>query len=214
MEQRPLRLGDILDDYCPRERRITNHTVAVLEADAVLQTRCTTCESEHPYKHAKMPLRKKKSESSELYDAVLAGVAQEHAPPPPVVETQPQETPAMAAAAVEVSQPAPVENGAWGHRPLIRATLPKIEGQLPPVRPLPEFTIRQQTGRYIPGGRDNGGGFSHGRGNGHAGNGSGHGHNGHGGGQGQGGNGSGGGGGRHRRRHHRQGPPGPPRPPR
>ena len=25
MEQRPLRLGDILDDYCPRERRVTNH---------------------------------------------------------------------------------------------------------------------------------------------------------------------------------------------
>ena len=27
MEQRRLRLGDILDDYCPRERRVTNHAI-------------------------------------------------------------------------------------------------------------------------------------------------------------------------------------------
>jgi hypothetical protein len=35
------------------------------------------------------------------------------------------------------------------HRPLIRATLPRPEGQPPPMRPGPEFTIRQ------PGGRSN-----------------------------------------------------------
>ena len=27
MQQRQLRLGDILDDYCPRERRVTNHVI-------------------------------------------------------------------------------------------------------------------------------------------------------------------------------------------
>jgi hypothetical protein len=35
------------------------------------------------------------------------------------------------------------------HRPLIRASLPRPEGQPPPTRPTPEFTIRQ------PGGRQN-----------------------------------------------------------
>jgi hypothetical protein len=35
------------------------------------------------------------------------------------------------------------------HRPLIRASLPRPEGQPPPARPTPEFTIRQ------PGGRQN-----------------------------------------------------------
>ncbi len=30
MEQRRLRLGDILDDYCPRERRLTNHAVVAM----------------------------------------------------------------------------------------------------------------------------------------------------------------------------------------
>ena len=33
------------------------------------------------------------------------------------------------------------------HRPLIRASLPRHEGQPPPTRPIPEFTIRQPTGR-------------------------------------------------------------------
>jgi hypothetical protein len=33
------------------------------------------------------------------------------------------------------------------HRPLIRASLPRQEGQQPPPRPIPEFTIRQPGGR-------------------------------------------------------------------
>jgi len=37
------------------------------------------------------------------------------------------------------------------HRPLIRASLPRPEGQQPPARPIPEFTIRQPAGR--PGSR-------------------------------------------------------------
>ena len=52
MQQRQLRLGDILDDYCPRERRLTNHAVVAMIGDDVKQTRCTTCDAEHEYKHA------------------------------------------------------------------------------------------------------------------------------------------------------------------
>jgi hypothetical protein len=33
------------------------------------------------------------------------------------------------------------------HRPLIRAQLPRTEGQPPPARPAPDFTIRQPAGR-------------------------------------------------------------------
>ena len=33
------------------------------------------------------------------------------------------------------------------HRPLIRASLPRHEGQPPPTRPVPDFTIRQPAGR-------------------------------------------------------------------
>src|SRR6478752_6614382 len=62
MQQRRLRLGDILDDYCPRERRITNHVVVAMIEDDVRQTRCSTCDAEHEYKQAKAPtLRRKKA---------------------------------------------------------------------------------------------------------------------------------------------------------
>ena len=55
MQQRRVRLGDILDDYCPRERRITNHAVVAMIEDEVKQTRCTTCDADHEYKQAKVP---------------------------------------------------------------------------------------------------------------------------------------------------------------
>ena len=55
MEQRRLRLGDILDDYCPRERRLTNHAVVAMIEEDVKQTRCTTCDAEHAYKGGKVP---------------------------------------------------------------------------------------------------------------------------------------------------------------
>ena len=58
MEQRRLRLGDILDDYCPRERRVTNHAVVAMIEEDVKQTRCTTCDAEHPYKGGKAPRRR------------------------------------------------------------------------------------------------------------------------------------------------------------
>src|SRR4249919_3382633 len=63
MQQRQLRLGDILDDYCPRERRVTNHAVVAMVGVDVKQTRCTTCDAEHEYKHAKVPRQRRRSET-------------------------------------------------------------------------------------------------------------------------------------------------------
>lgn len=74
MEQRPLRLGDIVDDYCPRERRLTNHAIVALVEQTVKQTRCTTCDHEHVYKHAREPRRRKKDDTSALYSQVLSGL--------------------------------------------------------------------------------------------------------------------------------------------
>ena len=74
MEQRRLRLGDILDDYCPRERRVTNHAVVAMIEEDVKQTRCTTCDAEHVYKGGKAPRRRKKETTDALYKEVLAGM--------------------------------------------------------------------------------------------------------------------------------------------
>jgi hypothetical protein len=85
MQQRQLRLGDILDDYCPRERRVTNHAVVAMIGADVKQTRCTTCEAEHEYKQAKMPrLRRKTQTPAALAAQGLAGAPKLHEPEVPV----------------------------------------------------------------------------------------------------------------------------------
>src|SRR5215831_3368369 len=81
MQQRQLRLGDILDDYCPRERRVTNHAVVAMIGAEVKQTRCTTCEAEHEYKQAKMPrLRRKTQTPAALAAQGLAAPPKLHEP--------------------------------------------------------------------------------------------------------------------------------------
>jgi hypothetical protein len=73
MQQRQPRLGDILDDYCPRERRVTNHAVVAMIGVDVKQTRCTTCDTEHEYKHAKVPRQRRKADTpAALYAQVAA----------------------------------------------------------------------------------------------------------------------------------------------
>ena len=62
MEQRPLRLGDIVDDYCPRERRLTNHAIVAMVEEDIQRTRCGSCDAEHEYKEAKVPAPRRKTQ--------------------------------------------------------------------------------------------------------------------------------------------------------
>src|SRR5262245_48616248 len=71
MEQRPLRLGDIVDDYCPRERRITNHVIVAVVDNAIRQTRCSTCDTEHVFKEARVPRRRGKGDDAGAGDAAV-----------------------------------------------------------------------------------------------------------------------------------------------
>jgi hypothetical protein len=204
MEQRPLRLGDIVDDYCPRERRITNHAIVALVDQSIRQTRCATCDAEHAYKDGKVPRRKKKDETDALYDEVLADVTGGQLVPKNPSETEnaaleakTTEPPATTTDTTTTDEP-PQADDIWpAHRTLIRATLPKVEGGEPPPRPIPEFTMHQRQGR-------GGQGFRYGGQPGWSGNGNGHGNGRNGfrsgrpGGPGQGH--PGGGGGRHRHR--------------
>src|SRR5215510_10782290 len=95
MQQRQLRLGDILDDYCPRERRLTNHAVVAMIGEEVKQTRCTTCDAEHEYKHAKVPRQRRKAEASAALGQVAAGP-----------KRIPQEIPRVPSALVEIDDSA------------------------------------------------------------------------------------------------------------
>ncbi len=66
MQQRRPRLGDILDDYCPRERRVTNHAVVAIVDEDVKQTRCTTCDADHEYRRGKAPAPRRSKAGSAL----------------------------------------------------------------------------------------------------------------------------------------------------
>jgi hypothetical protein len=154
MQQRQLRLGDILDDYCPRERRLANHTVVAMVGNDVQITRCTTCDTEHPFKGGKVPrLRKKKTSVEAAYDEVLESVTKDTQPQAVLVTNPESEEPDTAAGDDDTQEaPAIADNGGAPsqtapeevrlHRPLIRAQLPRIERD-PVARPAPEFTIRQ-----------------------------------------------------------------------
>jgi hypothetical protein len=183
MQQRRLRLGDILDDYCPRERRITNHAVVAMIDDDVKQTRCTTCDADHEYKHGKAPAPRRKkaagalstdaAEALESRPVLTASPAPADEPAAPDMLPEDHDAPvadephleAHDATAPEHETPEPempeqepsmLEDEGPVHRRLIRATLPRPEGQ-PPERKEPDFTFRQHGGR----------GFDHGNRNGH-----------------------------------------------
>ena len=65
------RLGDTIDDYCPRCRLLLNHAVASLVDNKVVKVVCQTCHSEHPYRHAELPPKKKPSPRAALFEQVL-----------------------------------------------------------------------------------------------------------------------------------------------
>jgi hypothetical protein len=88
MSDRPTRLGDVIDDYCPRCRLLLNHDVASLFDSNVAKVTCRTCYNTHDFRNAQVPARRKskKEDAKSLMDQVLAGM-----PPPP----QPPPTPVV-----------------------------------------------------------------------------------------------------------------------
>ena len=175
MEQRPLRVGDNVDDYCPRERRTTNHIIVALVGSVIRQTRCSTCEVEHVFKAGRPPRLRARSEpgATGVEDAAAAHSNSQAGQ----LESVPEDANgnvASAGGAAHQSEgedrgradmnASPNGHGAesvvepttsdgrgdevwFGHRPLIRATLPKTEGDQPTPRPIPEFTMHQRNVR-------------------------------------------------------------------
>jgi hypothetical protein len=86
MPERPTRLGDVIDDYCPKCRLLLNHDVASLFEGEVAKVTCRTCFNTHDYKHAQVPAKRKskKEDPKSLIDQVLAGIAPPAPPPAPV----------------------------------------------------------------------------------------------------------------------------------
>jgi hypothetical protein len=139
--------------------------VAMVGQD-IKQTRCTTCDAEHEYKHAKVPRLRRPKEAAALSgggpaskpkrvrhepapDAAGQGAAAPAAPGGEPEDTAASHEAMMAEAPPSSDVAEPGEAGEEGpvHRPLIRATLPRPEGLPAATRPAPDFTIRQPGGR-------------------------------------------------------------------
>jgi hypothetical protein len=70
MPERPMRLGDVVDDYCSRCKLLLDHAVQALAGEEIQTVVCKTCMHTHPYRHARGG--RKKSGKLSLFDQILA----------------------------------------------------------------------------------------------------------------------------------------------
>jgi hypothetical protein len=74
------RLGDVIDDFCVKCRRVTNHSIVSIIEQEAAKVRCRTCYHDHDYRHEQAPpskkeLKKAEAEAQALRDAESAVAA-------------------------------------------------------------------------------------------------------------------------------------------
>jgi hypothetical protein len=72
---RDIRLGDDIDDFCVRCKRVMNHAVVSVIAAAPAKVRCRTCHSDHDYRHEQAPPPKVDARKAALFNEVLKKVS-------------------------------------------------------------------------------------------------------------------------------------------
>ena len=114
---RDIRLGDDIDDFCVRCKRVMNHNVVSVLNNAPAKVRCRTCHSDHDFRNEQPPPPKVDVRKQALFNEVLKKVAVGGAPAvedpdlviagaadvDPELETEPE---AEAAEPVEPAEPA------------------------------------------------------------------------------------------------------------
>jgi hypothetical protein len=91
-----LRLGDEIDDYCVKCRRLTNHAIVSMVDAKAAKVRCRSCYADHDFRNEQAPPSKKElAKQKELFNAVLAGIAPAEMALAETVETvvEPEEKP-------------------------------------------------------------------------------------------------------------------------
>ena len=73
------RLGDDIDDYCVRCKRIMNHSVVSVLNGEPAKVRCRTCHSDHDFRHEQAPPPKVDPRKQALFNEVLKKVDPEDA---------------------------------------------------------------------------------------------------------------------------------------
>ena len=66
-----VRLGDVIDDFCVKCKRIMNHSVVSMVGPDPAKVRCRTCYSDHDYRHEQAP-PKVDTRKAALFNEVLS----------------------------------------------------------------------------------------------------------------------------------------------
>ena len=70
---RELKLGDVIDDYCVKCRRLTNHAIVSIVENKAAKVRCRTCYNDHDFRNEVVPPTKRElMKQKALFNAVLA----------------------------------------------------------------------------------------------------------------------------------------------
>ncbi|MBS1859668.1 MAG: hypothetical protein JST11_30130 [Acidobacteria bacterium] len=77
---RDIRLGDDIDDYCVRCKRVMNHDVVSVLNGKPAKVRCRTCHSDHDYRNEQPPPPKVDARKAALFNEVLKKVSPGDAP--------------------------------------------------------------------------------------------------------------------------------------
>src|ERR1700730_14952794 len=72
---RAARLGDDIDDFCVKCKRVMNHSVVSILNDAPAKVRCRTCHSDHDFRNEQPPPPKVDARKAALFKEVLEKVA-------------------------------------------------------------------------------------------------------------------------------------------
>ena len=71
---RAARLGDDIDDFCVKCKRVMNHSVVSILNDQPAKVRCRTCHSDHDFRHEQAPPPKVDPRKAALFNQVLEKV--------------------------------------------------------------------------------------------------------------------------------------------
>jgi hypothetical protein len=77
------RLGDIIDDYCIKCRRLTNHAIVSLVGNEAAKVRCRTCYHDHDYRREQAPPTKKELKKLEEDAKAAQALAEQNGTAPP-----------------------------------------------------------------------------------------------------------------------------------
>jgi hypothetical protein len=83
---RASRLGDDIDDFCVKCKRVMNHAVVSLLNDQPAKVRCRTCHGDHDFRNEQAPPPKVDPRKAALFNQVLGNVT--GLPPEPVAAAE------------------------------------------------------------------------------------------------------------------------------